>query len=56
VEEGHTTITERMAWKAWKLASLHRKVMNMANGTVKNKVVNSMFSSWTKNRGPLKFS
>jgi L-lactate dehydrogenase complex protein LldF len=56
VEEGHTTMSERMAWKAWKLASLHRKVMNMANGNIKNKVVNSMFSSWTKNRGPLKFS
>jgi L-lactate dehydrogenase complex protein LldF len=56
VEEGHTNLSERLAWKAWKIASMHRKVMNMANGNVKNTVVNKMFTSWTKNRGPLQFS
>jgi L-lactate dehydrogenase complex protein LldF len=56
VEEGHTTFTERMAWKIWKLASLNRGMMNMGNGHLKNKVVNGLFNDWTKHRGNLDFS
>ena len=56
VEEGNADITERIAWKAWKLASTHRKLMNLASGKMKNKVVNKMFTQWTKTRGELHFS
>ena len=56
VEEGFTTFTERMAWKAWKLASLKRGMMNLGNGKLKNKVVNGMFKGWTNSRGELNFT
>lgn len=56
VEEGQTTFTERMAWKIWKLASLKRGMMNMGNGSLKNKVVNGIFQDWKKHRGDLEFS
>ncbi|HMJ48254.1 MAG TPA: LutB/LldF family L-lactate oxidation iron-sulfur protein [Ferruginibacter sp.] len=56
VEEGHTTFSERMAWKIWKMASLKRKMMNLGNGGLKNKVVNSLFKDWKKHRADLKFS
>jgi L-lactate dehydrogenase complex protein LldF len=39
VEEGATTFTERMAWKAWRVASLKRGFMNLGGGSLKNKVV-----------------
>jgi len=56
VEEGHTTFSERMAWKLWKMASLKRSMMNMGNGSLKNKVVNGIFKDWKKHRSELKFS
>ncbi|HRN91417.1 MAG TPA: LutB/LldF family L-lactate oxidation iron-sulfur protein [Ferruginibacter sp.] len=56
VSTGHTTFTERMAWKMWKFSSLNRRVMNAGNGKLKNKVVNKIFTQWTKNRGALSFS
>lgn len=56
VEEGNADITEKIAWKAWKIASTHRKLMNIASGKMKNKVVNKMFTAWTKTRGELHFS
>jgi L-lactate dehydrogenase complex protein LldF len=56
VEEGNADITEKIAWKAWKIASTHRKLMNLASGKMKNKVVNKMFTAWTKTRGELHFS
>ncbi len=56
VEEGLTTFTERMAWKAWRLASLKRNLMNMGSGSLKNKVVNGMFKSWSRTRTDLDFS
>ena len=56
VEEGFTTFTERMAWKAWKIASLRRSMMNLGNGNMKNKIVNGLFKDWQKNRGELHFS
>lgn len=56
VEEGRTTLTERMAWKMWKLASLKRGMMNMGNGSLKNRVVNGIFKDWKKHRGDLDFS
>ncbi len=56
VEDGYTTFTERMAWKVWKIASLKRGMMNMGNGSLKNKVINGMFKGWKENRSDLKFS
>ncbi|HEY0298694.1 MAG TPA: LutB/LldF family L-lactate oxidation iron-sulfur protein [Arachidicoccus sp.] len=56
VEEGDASLSERMAWKVWKFASLHRKMMNMGNGKLKNKVVNGVFKDWTEYRGNLDFS
>jgi L-lactate dehydrogenase complex protein LldF len=56
VEEGITGFTERMAWKAWRVASLKRGMMNMGGGSLKNKVVNGMFKGWSKSRSDLNFS
>jgi L-lactate dehydrogenase complex protein LldF len=56
VDEGLTTFPERMAWKAWKLSALNRRLMNFGNGHMKNKMVNSIFKSWTRNRSDLNFS
>ncbi|MBC7937058.1 MAG: iron-sulfur cluster-binding protein [Rhizobacter sp.] len=56
VEEGHTSFAERAAWKMWRLASLNRRMMNMGNGGLKNKVVNGLFKDWKKNRADLNFS
>ena len=56
VEEGYTSFAERAAWKMWRLASLNRRMMNMGNGNLKNKVVNGLFKDWKKNRADLNFS
>lgn len=56
VDEGFTTYTERMAWKLWKMASMHRGMMNMGNGKLKNKVVNGLFKGWKEHRSDLDFS
>ena len=56
VVEGDASVAERVAWKLWKQASLSRSMMNMSNGKMKNKVVNSMFKGWTKHRSDLHFS
>lgn len=55
VEKGYGSFTEKMAWKMWKQAMLRRKWMNMANGGMKSRVVNSMMKSWTAHRGKLEF-
>ncbi len=56
VVDGGASVSERVAWKLWKTASLNRSIMNMANGNLKNKVVNSLFKGWTKHRADLNFS
>lgn len=56
VEENTTSITEKAAWKLWKLASLNRGMMNLGNGKLKNAVVNGLFVDWKRNRGNLDFS
>jgi L-lactate dehydrogenase complex protein LldF len=50
------TFSEKMAWKLWKISSLKRGFMNMANGKLKSKVVNKLFKDWNKNRSALQFS
>jgi L-lactate dehydrogenase complex protein LldF len=56
VDEGFAPITERMAWKMWKQASLHRTLMNMGNAGMKNWVVNHSMKEWTKHHGKLEFA
>jgi L-lactate dehydrogenase complex protein LldF len=56
VEEGFTSFGEKMAWKLWKVASLKRGLMNLGNGNLKSKVVNSLFKGWTKDHSDLNFS
>ena len=56
VENGLSNLSERYAWKAWKLASLSRKMMNLGNVNLKNKMVNGMFKGWAKHRDNLHFS
>lgn len=55
VEEGQSAFAERMAWKMWKQAVLHRKLMNAGNATMKNWVVNKLVKGWTAHRGNLEF-
>jgi L-lactate dehydrogenase complex protein LldF len=56
VAYGSSTLSERLAWKAWRQASLNRGMMNLANGTIKNWVVNKMFKGWNTYRADLNFS
>jgi len=56
VVQGSSTIAERVAWKAWKMASLNRVMMNMGNGKMKNWVVNKVFKGWSMHRSQLDFS
>ena len=55
VENGYAPFAEKIAWKLWKQGMLHRNWMNMANGKIKNRLVNSMAKSWTAHRGKLDF-
>lgn len=56
VKQGYTKFGERAAWRLWKMASMSRKMMNMGSGNFKNKVVNKLFTDWTKHRSDLNFS
>ncbi|SJZ33589.1 LutB/LldF family L-lactate oxidation iron-sulfur protein [Sediminibacterium ginsengisoli] len=56
VTQGTSSLAERLAWKAWKTASLNRGMMNMGNGKMKNWVVNKVFKGWTTHRSELDFS
>ncbi len=55
-EQGLAPITERAAWRIWRIASLKRGIMNIGSGKLKNRIVNSMFTSWKENRADLQFS
>jgi L-lactate dehydrogenase complex protein LldF len=56
VLEGTSTLAERVAWKAWVVASLNRPMMNMGNGKMKNWVVNKVFKGWAVHRSELDFT
>jgi L-lactate dehydrogenase complex protein LldF len=56
VEEGDASWGEKIAWKMWKQASLHRNMMNMGNRKMKNWMVNKVFKGWTGQRADLDFS
>jgi len=55
VQTGATNWAETLAWKAWKKASLNRKLMNTGKQSLKNWLVNKMFKGWTSHRGDLNF-
>jgi len=56
VEKGYATWSEKLAWKAWKKASLNRGLMNMGSHRMKNWIVNKAFKAWTAHRDELDFS
>jgi L-lactate dehydrogenase complex protein LldF len=56
VVQGESTLAERLAWKAWQLASLNRGIMNLANGKMKNFVVGKAFTAWQKHHSALQFA
>ncbi len=56
VVQGESSLGERLAWKAWKTASLSRTMMNMGNGSLKNKFINSIFGAWKKHHANLDFA
>lgn len=55
VQAGAATLGEKLAWKAWKQASLNRKYMNLGKAGLKNWMVNKLFTGWTSHRAPLHF-
>jgi L-lactate dehydrogenase complex protein LldF len=55
VEEGHSVFAERLAWKMWKQAMLHRSMMNAGNKKIKNWVVNTFVKDWKKHHGDINF-
>ena len=55
VVEGHSSFGEKIAWKMWKQGMLRRKWMNMAGGSTKNWVVNSLLKGWKEHRGNMEF-
>ncbi len=55
VEKGAATFAEKMAWKFWKRAMLHRRFMNIGSGTMKTWVVNNFMKTWKQNRSELQF-
>ena len=54
VEKGAVGFQEKIAWKAWKKASLNRNMMIMGSESVKKWVVNRMIKGWTKHRADLR--
>jgi len=56
VVQGNTDLSEKIAWKIWKVSNLHRSFLNLGNSKMKNKIVNKLFTSWTASRGDLNFS
>jgi L-lactate dehydrogenase complex protein LldF len=56
VEQGSAGWSEKLAWKAWKMASLHRALMNRGNAGMKNWVVNKLVKGWSQHRAPIKFA
>ena len=56
VDQGTASWSEKIAWKAWKKASLSRNLMNKGNRKLKNWAVNKLFKGWTAHRDGLDFS
>jgi len=57
VKENLNGMNENMAWKMWMQSMLSRRLMNMASGSMKGKIVNKLFKdSWADTRGDLQFA
>jgi len=54
-DEGFAPFAEKMAWKVWKIAMLRRGWMNLANGNMKGRLINSIGKAWTQHRSDLVF-
>jgi L-lactate dehydrogenase complex protein LldF len=55
VDEGDSPFAERMLWKMWKQAMLHRNYMNMGGSKMKNWVINKFLTDWKKHRADIDF-
>jgi L-lactate dehydrogenase complex protein LldF len=55
VQEGDASWMEKIAWRGWRQASLHRNWMNMGNHQLKNWVINRVFKGWNRHRADLHF-
>src|SRR5829696_8951920 len=55
VDEGNSSFAERIAWKIWKQAMLHRSMMNMGPGKIKSWVVNHFVKDWKAHRSDMEF-
>jgi L-lactate dehydrogenase complex protein LldF len=55
VEQGETSLPEKIGWKMWKHGMLNRKWMNIGNRKMKEWVVNSLVKGWTAHRGKMEF-
>jgi L-lactate dehydrogenase complex protein LldF len=55
VQQGSAGWMEKLAWKGWKQASLHRKWMNLGNASLKNWFINRVFRGWNRKRADLHF-
>jgi L-lactate dehydrogenase complex protein LldF len=55
VEQGLNPFTEKMMWKGWEQAMLHRPLMNLAKGNWKNYLTTKFGKAWTAIHGPLNF-
>lgn len=56
VQHGYGGLTEKLAWKLWKTAMLNRGIMNMAGGSLKNKVSSKVIKQWSDQRSSMIFS
>jgi L-lactate dehydrogenase complex protein LldF len=56
VKDGYTSLSEKLAWKIWKKASLSRGMMNMGSSGLKNWMVKKAFKGWTAHRDELEFA
>lgn len=55
VEQGHAGFSEKMGWKIWKIGMLRRGWLNMAKGSTKEWIVNSVLKGWKQHRGKMEF-
>lgn len=55
VDEGDSAFAEKMAWKGWKQAMLHRSFVNMGTSGMKNWLINTFMKDWKNRRSPLHF-
>jgi L-lactate dehydrogenase complex protein LldF len=55
VQETNGSFSENISWRLWKKAMLNRKMMNLGKASLKNLVVNNIFTAWKKQHGKLNF-